>query len=49
MVPSVRIALMSEEQHQRGPGGNSSNYYFLIEQSTFDFTLAYDIMRKMLS
>ena len=49
MVPSVRIALMREEQHQRGPGGTSSNYYFLIEQFTFDFTLAYDGMRRMLS
>ena len=49
VVPSVRIALMREEQHQRGPGGTPSNYYFLIEQFTFDFTLTYDGMRRVLS
>ena len=50
VVPSVRIALMREEQHQRGPGGAASNYYFLIEQSTFYFTLAYDgMLDRMLS
>ena len=49
MVPSVRIALMREEQHQRGQGGTSSNDYFLIDQFIFDFTLTYDGMRSMLS
>jgi hypothetical protein len=49
MVPSVRIALMREGQHQRGPGGASSNYYFLIEQFTFDISLTCDGMRRMLS